>query len=956
MMHKTLWVTLLAGLFLTMSAAAGAASSPGALEADWLFQADGKPTAELCQKEIQWTRELAARLAKLPKAPNTKAALAKIDLLEKKIAATSTPAAVKALYFDIRRAKREIMFANPAVDFDKVVLIDNPYPGLGREPGHEARHRNGFMANFGGRLVVLNGLNPDASVKQLAPTKKIGGAEASFWRPDVSWDGKKIVFCMKPEGEKSFHIYEVNADGSDAKQLTKGDYDDLDPIFLPDGKLLFCTTRGHTYIRCMPYTHSFMLARCDADGKNIYVVSRNSECDYTPSVTSDGRVIYTRWEYTDKGLWRVQSLWSMNPDGTDVTHFYGNQSAWPDILGEARSIPGTQKIMFIGMGHHRWFDGPIGIVDPSKGMNYPDGVYLVTPDKNWAEVEKGPKDQNYNAAYHASGKYGAYKSPYPLSEELFLVSALPGEMPRRDPRKDTPHFQLYLMDTFGNRELVWKGKHNAYYAMPLRARTKPQSLPDLVDWPGTGKDYKGVKDGMLYSNNVFEGVPEIPRDSVKALRIIEMDHKTYSTWWKTIQHDGPAVSLSGPEAVKWIYGTVPVEKDGSVAFKLPPGRAFYFQLIDKDGMAIQTMRSFTGVMPGESRGCMGCHELRPAAKQATATAAVSDAVKKGPATPTKPAWGEESIGYVRFVQPVLDKHCIKCHDGKNKKTKLNLTLRDSKVPWRQRLHHRPYDKTAFKEPYVYLIGGKIWWGKKSGTSAKGVKDVDVRLSPSGCYLVEGYSRSGTHQIDSLRTIPPMSALSTRSKLVKNAMSGKHHKVKVSRAELDRLIAWVDCNGPYLGSEEIAKMYDPQFTTTDIGAISARIRTAPKINRFNIRQDGDTNALVGKPVYAPGKFPSSKLISKPKIMPRITITVEMGQLIKAIYGTAKANVDVTKPLLKLIRGNVVLSNYNEQLGVEDPAVGTPKTLWITYKTPEGKTKTLPLAEWTGVKFRLANPKK
>ncbi|MDP7289255.1 MAG: hypothetical protein QGH94_14820, partial [Phycisphaerae bacterium] len=329
-------------------------SPRNALEADWLHQAGNKPTTDLCKKEIVWARRIAARLT----AVDNKSALAKLDALEKQLSGKKASDADRDAYFAVRAAKREIMMSDPAINFDKIVLIDNPYPGNGREPGHEARHRNGFVARFGGRLVVLEGLNYDAKVRQLAPTADCGGKEASFWRPDVSTDGKKVLFCMKPSGAKSFHIYEINADGSDAKQLTRGDYDDLDPIYCPDGKIIFCTTRGNTFIRCMPYTYSFMLARCDGDGKNIYVVSRNSECDYTPSILNDGRVLYTRWEYTDKGLWRVQSLWTMHTDGTNVRHFWGNQSPYPDMLIEARAIPGSKKVIFIGAGHHMWFEGP----------------------------------------------------------------------------------------------------------------------------------------------------------------------------------------------------------------------------------------------------------------------------------------------------------------------------------------------------------------------------------------------------------------------------------------------------------------------------------------------------------------------------------------------------------------------------------------------------------------------
>ena len=194
----------------------------------------------------------------------------------------------------------------------------------------------------------------------------------SFWRPDLSFDGQKVLFCFKPHNEKSFHLYEINVDGTGLVQLTDGPYDDFDPIYLPDDQhIVFSTTRGHTYVRCMPPTNAFVLARCDRDGKNIYLISANNEPDYLPSVMNDGRVIYTRWEYTDKPLWRAQKLWTINPDGTQVSTFWGNQSVWPDLMKDARSIPGSRRVMFTGSAHHNWFSGSVGIIDPDRGLQLP---------------------------------------------------------------------------------------------------------------------------------------------------------------------------------------------------------------------------------------------------------------------------------------------------------------------------------------------------------------------------------------------------------------------------------------------------------------------------------------------------------------------------------------------------------------------------------------------------------
>lgn len=787
------------------------------LERDWMFQADDNPTVQRVQQEIIWTRELAARIGSASNGSDLSAELKRLAELETELTSGKE---VTELYFAVRRLKRCITFKNPAIDFSQILLIDNPYPAHNHESGHRHGYR-GFRGNKTGRLLVLEGLSPESPVRSPIPDKMNG----NFWRPDLSFDGTKVVFCMMPNGERSFHLYEVNIDGSGFKQLTFGDYDDLDPIYLPNGKLMFNTTRAHTYVRCGPDHHSPVLARCDADGKNIYVISQNNEPDYLPAMLPDGRVIFTRWEYTDKEQKRAQSLWTMNPDGTGVQVFWGNQSVWPDVLAEPRPIPGTEKIMFTGVGHHRWFDGSIGVIDRSEGMNYPDGLSKVTPEIAWPEVGNGPNEKAVVDDYR-SGKYNAYKTPYPISEEDFLVSIK---------RSKTGNFSLYLMDLAGNRELIYSGQHNVWHAMPLRARQKPRVIPDQIQWPKIGPNQEPLGQGVLFSANVFEGAPQLPRDKVKYLRVLQIDAKTYTSWGKTYQHSGPSISVTQADGVKRILGTTPVESDGSVAFQVPPGVSLHFQLLDEDYRCLQTMRSFTGVMPGETRGCVGCHEGRRSSPPNTYGGL---AMRRGPQELTPPPWGaEESIGYERFVQPVLDRYCGECHQGDGKaRAKLDLTFRDSDL--QDPVH--PRLPPQFNEPYITLVGGGNDWYQP--VDATLINAHGLPASISGCLIVEGY---GERTPEALATLKPMTCMSSASLLISRAMDEEHIKTKMDPESLRRLIGWVDANGPYLGEEEIRQMPDPTFetrSTNPVPVVTPRLMTAPRINRFNIRQDGDSSKV------------------------------------------------------------------------------------------------------------------
>jgi len=698
-----------------------------------------------------------------------------------------TDPAVKDFYFSVRRVKRTIAMKNPVLDFTAVLFIDQPLP-QGPNSRHEAIHRMGIMAVPGGRLLVLDGLHPGGRLRQLAPQRP-----GSFWRPDLSFDAKRVLFCFKPHDEESFHLYEMNFDGTGLKQLTDSEYDDLDPIYLPDGHILFTTTRGNSYVRCGPFIYSTILARCDADGGNVYLVSYNGEPDFVPALLNDGRVIYSRWEYTDKPLWRLQKLWTTNQDGTGTAHFWGNQSVWPDHLSEPRSIPDSRRVMFSGVGHHDWWSGSIGIIDPDQGRDYPHGLTKVTVDRPWPEVGDGPAEKPEAADYHPAGRFTGYKTPYPLSEADFLVSA----------RGAGDKFRLYLMDVHGNRELIYEGVYNVWHAVPVRPRRVPPRHPDRVTWPGTGENRRPVEPGVFYSADVYQGMTGVPRGTVKYLRVFQQDYKTYSTWNKTYRHSGPTVSIVQEEGVKRILSEVPVERDGSVYFKAPAGVSLYFQLLDAQRRCVQTMRSFTGLMPGERRGCVGCHELH-----STATLRQGGlALQRPPSELSPPPWGTESIGFERFVQPVLDRYCVKCHQGKDPgPAEPNLALRPGHGP--------------FREPYLTLVG-PAGWGNPVGTGRPG-------YGIAGAIPVE--TAYGQRDPQALGTLRPMQYLSRTSRLIELAGSGKHYDAKVDPTDLRRLIAWVDACCPYMGEEEVRAVADPDFPGIETLPIRPRVATAPVVER------------------------------------------------------------------------------------------------------------------------------
>lgn len=765
------------------------------IEEDWIFQASDCTTAARALSEIGWARELAARLSARSRELVLSADLAALSALEARLKALPPEQdddATRDLYLAVRRLKRTLMLRNPLLNFDRILLADTPsYAGR-----HESAHRNGYSygAASGSRLLVLEGLRPDGVERELVP-----GAEGYIMRMDLSFDAAKVVFSLRPKSDSSFHLYEIGTDGKGRRQLTGSLFDDMDPLYLPDGHILFSTSRGNSYVRCLPQSASTVLARCDADGRDITIISRNNEPDYTPALLPDGRVLYTRWEYTERPLWRLQKLWTINPDGTGEAVFWGNGSAYPDMLWEARPVPGGKQVMFVGVGHHNVLTGCLGLLDVGRGLQWPDGITKVTQELQWPEV--GEPEGGSPAAsprYHTSGSLWSVRSPYPLGPEDFLISAA---------RTAGSDFALFLMDIHGNRELLYAGRNTVWYAQPLRPRAPPPSLPDRVAWPIAGGP---TQHGVLFSPNVYSGVEGLPPGTAKFLRVIEMDAKTYSMGFKSWRHSGPAISVIQEDGVKRILGTVPIRPDGSVAFKVPAGRALHFQLLDERQRCVQIMRSFSGVMPGETRGCQGCHALHTATPDVRVTAL---ALREPPADLTPPPWGADtSISYERFCQPVLDRHCGECHQGNGKaRAKLDLTLRGG-------VAEKGIDDPKlwpFKEPYLTLVG-QAWSGPKP-------EGVGAGLGLAGCLNVEA-----AHHYEPIK---PMSMLSSTSRLIELVTSGKHHNVKVGGEDVQRLIAWVDCNCVYRGDEEVRQIPDPPPDIAKRFPVAVTTRTAPRIARL-----------------------------------------------------------------------------------------------------------------------------
>lgn len=486
-----------------------------------------------------------------------------------------------------------------------------------RENGHDGH----WYANFGyyaqdanrkcygkfGRLCVLD-------VATGAVRRLVDDPEGSVRDPCVHYDAKKAVFSWRRGGSETFHLYEINLDGTGLRQLTDGAYDDLEPCYLPDGGIVFVSSRCKRWVNCW-LTQVAILHRCDADGSHVRPLSANIEQDNTPWVLPDGRVTYMRWEYVDRSQVHYHHLWAMYPDGTRQQIFFGNLHPG-GVYIDAKPIPGTESVVLINSPGHgaREHAGHVAIVSEKKGPDELSELRNLT-----GPGFRDPFALSSSAILAAYGRKVVLLDGAGRQATIFALPAEFGPAELHEPRPVLPH----------PRERVIAGRS-----------TDPASagefvLSDLYD----GRNMEGVARGEVASLLVLESLP------------------------KPVNYTGgmDPLSYGGTFTLERIVGTVPVEADGSARFRLPPNRAYFFVALDAAGRSVKRMQSFTTAMPGETVGCVGCHEPRTRAPANYAGRRQPLAMRRAASAPSPVAGVPDVMDFPRDVQPVLDALCVKCH-------------------------------------------------------------------------------------------------------------------------------------------------------------------------------------------------------------------------------------------------------------------------------------------------------
>lgn len=531
-----------------------------------------------------------------------------------------------------------------------------------------------YNFNPGSEMVLLE-LSKNGSTITRKETVLLESTTGVLRDPDVSEDGTRVLFSWKKDSADDYHLYEYDLKTEKTTQITFGSgIADIEPKYLPNGKIAFCSTRIIQTVDCWktPVSNIYV---CDADGKNITRLGYDQVHVTYPTVTSDGRVLYTRWDYNDRSQMYVQGVFQMFQDGTNQTEVYGNNSNFPCTLLHTREIPGsTDKYISIASGHHVPQAGKLVIVDTSKGRNSKDAISFVVND--------GSSNKNDNIdAYGQSG--ALYKYPYAVNENLFIASYC--ESGWASNRNNTP-FGLYLFDANGNKTELVPGNSSlpATQIVPVADRTMFERA-SMVNY---AKDT-----GTYYIGNIYEGdgLKEVEKGTAKYLRVVALDYRSYAIGATNASGTGtsdpytPVSTGNGAWDVKKVLGIVPIEKDGSVLFNVPSETPVYFQVLDANGDVMQSMRSWSTLMPGESFSCVGCHEDKNTVPPAASSTTM--AMAKGVQTLQADFWqtGEnyenynpytdaKGFDYLEEVQPILDESCVKCHTNKDESyTQINAS-------------------------------------------------------------------------------------------------------------------------------------------------------------------------------------------------------------------------------------------------------------------------------------------
>ena len=566
--------------------------------------------------------------------------------------------------------KRAILLANPLLNGDKILTVRYQLgnrdrramaPELGTQSNNWSNQESARRKGFNADIVELSNLRDEVQIRTIYKPDNT----SSIADLKLHWDGDRAMFTQTMSDNR-WNVFEVKLNNGDCKKLIDNPEPDLefyDGTYLPDGRIIANSNIGYQGVPCVNGSDPVgNMVLYTPQSKNLRRLTFDQDANWNPVIMNNGRVMYTRWEYTDLTHYYTRIVMNMNPDGTEQKALYGSGSMFPNSTFDVQPLPGYASA-FVGIisGHHGVArSGRLILFDPAKARKGAAGMLQEIPHRNRPIVEE-VKDRLVD------GVWPQFIKPSPLNDTYFLVAA---KLDKND------LWGIYLVDKFDNVTCLHKMEGEGYISpIAVRKTVTPPAIPDRVKLDD--------KQATVFIQDIYEGegLKGIPRGTVKSLRLHAYEYAYVQT-----QSDHNWHGIQSGWDIKRMLGTVPVEEDGSVIFKIPANTPVSIQPLDKDGVAVQWMRSWLTGQPGEIVSCVGCHEDQ---NQIVIPKRVI-ASQKAPHALTPPEGGTRSFTFDLEVQPILDRACIACHNGEGKAFDLRGGKKDGKGYGTSYLNLHPY--------------------------------------------------------------------------------------------------------------------------------------------------------------------------------------------------------------------------------------------------------------------------
>jgi Tol biopolymer transport system component len=544
-----------------------------------------------------------------------------------------------------------------------------------------------------------------ARIASLSPTGAVKVLTAGFNSaadPDVSWDGKKILFAGRKTAAELWQVYEMNSDGSGARQIVTVPFHCRQPVYQsmifylddpgPVPQISFVGSPGLESEGDLGAAWNLYSVRFDGSG--LRQLTYNPGQDLDPVMNEDGRLLYSSVQRHSLAWGRSgrTALFGVNLDGSDGALFSGDEGRQ---FKRMPAVTPSRHVVFVES------DKPA-----------PDGA------GNLASVSLRRNLHSYKALTRPAD--GLFLTPSLLGEDDVLVS--------RRAAADTGLFAICRFDLKTNLsvQLYADPQHNAVQARMLAAHPMPVGRSSVVD--------EKEPTGKLFNLSVF--TTDLPKSDgydgklVKRVRILE-----------GIARRAGAAAPAGdrsPYLVKRVLGEFDIEADGSFHAQIPANIPVQIQTLDANGLALRTC-AWIWVKNKAKRGCIGCHEDGELSPENV----FSDAVGKPPHDLNFPTAQRREVRFEKDVQPILQNKCMSggCHAGPPAPS----------FRYEDLLAKGYVDPNAARlSPLVWYIHGRVTtqpWDKVSGTSPlkKINPDAGARLTSEEKRTIVEWIDTGAHR-------------------------------------------------------------------------------------------------------------------------------------------------------------------------------------------------------------------